>query len=328
MAKWIPSLLEERKWTCSEAVELSSWSATIPQRFDAFSFDATSLGSGAALSAVFQATHPLRHAAVHRLHTSVKGIERMLRNALDLATALQDIPRGCKLLDVLMAFRATMQTMNSNKNDLENQLDEELRNIQVQRAALEMKEREARLGMFQQDREHTSRISCLFEKSIKNLTSMDEPCATGIEQENARNPESEEACDDAAASSGTPDKHSAEDVHQTTDEADHGNTDSKHDQNELSTAEDIPDNHSANDVHIATADAGCGNRDNKPCNQGDIEASTADSTDMTVGPVEDESAAMPAELDLNDPILPSQSMTGEGPLEPLTGLTVNSKEVR
>lgn len=226
MAKWIPSLLEDQKWTCSEAVELSQWTAIIPKRSATLSSEATSLESEEAITAAFLATHPLRHAAVHRLRTSVKGVDRMLKNALNLATALQDTRRKCRLHDLLQNFRATVQAVELNKIDLENQLDEELRKIQEQRVALDKKEKEARLGMFQHDQENTAHMSRLFENSIRSLTSMDESSATGTKQDNVRKPNLEEACDDAVAG-GIPDKDNADDSQTATAEDDSGNTDSK-----------------------------------------------------------------------------------------------------
>lgn len=76
----------------------------------------------------------------------------MLKNAMNLATALRDTDRQRKLQHILMGFRDTMQAMELEKTDLENQLDEELRNIQDQRAALDRMEQEARLTMVQRDR--------------------------------------------------------------------------------------------------------------------------------------------------------------------------------
>ncbi len=181
----------------------------------------------------------------------------MLKNALNLVTALQDTQRKDKLHDILMEFRATMQAMELSKNDLENQLDEELRNIREQRAVLDKKEEGARLGMLQQDRESTAQISILFDNSIKNLTSMDEPQAAGNEQDKAEEPNLKEDCDDKVAG-GTPDKHSAQSVHHTTDKAGCATIDSKpsmHDGSDLSTAKSIPDNHNADDDQTATPDA-------------------------------------------------------------------------
>lgn len=190
----------------------------------------------------------------------------MLKNAVNLVTALQDTERRCKLQHILTDFRNTMQAMEVDKIDLENQLDEELHNIQEQRGALDRKEQEARLSMVQRDPESTARISSLFETSISNLTSMDEFSATSTEQDNARSSELGEVCDEAVAG-GTPDKHSGGGIYHTIDEACCENTDSKpgkHGDSDPSALQDIPDDHDADENHIGTMDAGCEDSDSKP----------------------------------------------------------------
>lgn len=286
--QWIPAVLEEQGWSCSEAVELSTWTATIPQRFDAFSFDATTLGSREALTAVFAATHSLRHAAVHRLRTSVKGIERMLKHAVNLATALQDTERQSTLHGILKELRNTMQTMELDKNDLENQLDEELRNIQEKRAALDRMEQEAMLNMLQQDQENTARISSLFERSIRNLTSIDESSATSMEQDNARGSESGEAFDEVITGD-IPDKHSAEGSHPTIDENGWAYPDSKPSKHgKVRAAKGVPTSQGVDDNQHGTADASIGNSDSKPSNQGDSGVGTADSREFITPRIEDD----------------------------------------
>ena len=162
------------------------WNKFLPRLLGPISVAATTCESGAALAEALQATHQLRHAAVHRLPTSVKGIERMLQNALKLATALQDQERMIKLKYTLLDFQATMQDMELHKNDLESQLDEELRDIQDQRKALDRKEKEAKLNMLQQDQENTATISSRFEKSILNLTWTDENGANDADHTDPR----------------------------------------------------------------------------------------------------------------------------------------------
>ena len=317
VSKWMPSLLAERKWTCSEAVELTRWSTAIPSRFDTLSFDATSLGSEEALRAVFLATHPLRHAAVHRLHTSVKGLERMLENALKMVTALKDTNREGKLHDILEKFWATVRAMEVNKNELESALDTELSTIQQQRIALDKKEREARLGMFQQDRQHTAQISSAFESSIRNLISMDESSMTGMELFNARNPETQRAYHDAFAAINSI-EHNADDHHQSTGNANFGNTSSKsskYNDNELSTADAISENNSTGDHQTATADTRCTTGDSEPCGSEEIAARLDDATEVTDHRIEDESLPMAAELDLDDMNLHLQSLGGDEPPE-------------
>ena len=168
--RWIPDLLEERKWTCSEAVELSQWAKVLPRRFDKTNDQATSLESGDSLKSALVATHQLRHAAVHRLPTSAKGIKKMLGHALFLANALHDTTSTFKLDALLSEFDSKVRDMELHKNELENGLDDEMNEIQEQRAILEKREREAKANMIKQDGDNTRELSWLFAKSLRDLT--------------------------------------------------------------------------------------------------------------------------------------------------------------
>ena len=173
--KWLPALLTERKWDCAEAVELGNWAEVLPQRFQHISNSATSLESRDALRYALVTTHPLRHAAVHRLPTSAKGIQKMLDNALYLIKALYDAPSAFKLDAVRTDFLAKVQDMELRKNRLENELDDELREIQRQRAALDKREADAKSNMIKQDAENTRHISLQFQNSLEQLTRFDDP---------------------------------------------------------------------------------------------------------------------------------------------------------
>ena len=168
--RWIPDLLEERKWTCSEAVELSQWAKVLPRRLDKTNDEATSLESADSLKSALVATHQLRHAAVHRLPTSAKGIEKMLGHALFLANALHDTTITFKLDALLCEFKLKVRDMELHKNELENGLDDELKEIQEQRAILDRREREAKLNMVKQDDNNMRELSWLFAKSLRDLT--------------------------------------------------------------------------------------------------------------------------------------------------------------
>ena len=172
-AKRLPDLLKEKKWDCAEAVELGRWSEVLPSQFERLSDEmrsnVTSFKSREAFFRALVATHPLRHAAVHRLPTHGKGLEQMLQTALSLVKALHDLPRTTKMKAVIEGFQSKRQDMELNKNHLENQLDEELAKIQAQRAALDVREREAKETMVRNDLENTKAVSSLFEKSIAKL---------------------------------------------------------------------------------------------------------------------------------------------------------------
>lgn len=194
-AKWLPALLTERNWDCAEAVELGNWAEILPQRFQHISNGATSLESGDALKYALKTTHPLRHAAVHRLPTSAKGIQKMLDNALYLIKALYDAPSTFKLEAVRTNFLSKVQDMELRKNRLENELDDELREIQRQRAALDKREAEAKSNMIKQDAENTRNISSLFENSLYSLTKLDGPNMTDKKKDTAQDLNSDETED-------------------------------------------------------------------------------------------------------------------------------------
>ena len=168
--RWIPDLLEERKWTCFEAVELGQWAKVLPCRLEQTHDEATSLESADSLKSALVATHQLRHAAVHRLPTSAKGIGKMLGHALFLANALRDTNTTFKLDALLCEFNLKVRDMELHKNELENGLDEELNEIQEQRAILDRREQEAKLNMVKQDDNNTRELSWLFAKTLRDLT--------------------------------------------------------------------------------------------------------------------------------------------------------------
>lgn len=168
--RWIPGLLTKREWDCAEAVEITRWSEVLPSKFFDLDTDATSLESRSKLFEALKAISPLRNAAVHRQRTSGRGIEQMLDNALYLVQVLQDGSRTSKMEAISENFRARRKDMEIHKINLENQLDQQLQDIQEQRAALDRKAQEAKENMVMQDIENTKSISSHFERSIANLT--------------------------------------------------------------------------------------------------------------------------------------------------------------
>jgi len=169
--QWLPDVLRVKHWECAEAVELSQWDEILSQRFAEIEGEATNLNSAELMTVALKATRPLRHAAVHRLVTSVKGIERMLESASELAKALRDTPRVLKLETLLLDFKVNVKEMELYKIHLENQLDTKLRSIERRRLALDAQEAAAKTTMSLRDRENTRRISSLIENSINRLQS-------------------------------------------------------------------------------------------------------------------------------------------------------------
>lgn len=166
---WVPSVIQEHGWDCAEAVEIGRWSEVLPPKFAYMNADATSLESRDDLLDALRAISPLRHAAVHRLPTYGKGLEEMLEKALHLVQVLHDDSRASKMEAILEDFRARRRDMETCKTNLENHLDQQLQDIEEQKAALDRKAQEAKESMVMQDIENTKSMSSLFERSVNSL---------------------------------------------------------------------------------------------------------------------------------------------------------------
>lgn len=172
-SKWLPSLLEDRKWDCAEAAELTKWTRILAHQLDKIPNHAIDNESTASLKEVFFSTNVLRHTAVHRLSTSAKGIHKMIQSASRLAKTLGDRPRAAQLTQLSLEIENRIKDMELNKNFLENRLDEQLRAISEQRAELDRKEQEAITAMLKDDQENKILIGSLLECSCREAFEMD-----------------------------------------------------------------------------------------------------------------------------------------------------------
>jgi hypothetical protein len=179
-------VLEDNKWDCAEAVELTKWTRLLAKRCDKLPDHAIDSDSKASLDQIFYSTNVLRHTAVHRLSTNAKGVQKMIQSASVLAKTLGDHPRATQLERLRQDIESRIRDMEFNKNFLENRLDEQLRAIEEQRAELDRQEREAIATMLKDDQENKMLIGSLLEASCKEAFVLDdsgEEEATTVDRE-------------------------------------------------------------------------------------------------------------------------------------------------
>jgi hypothetical protein len=168
-AKWLPSLLKEKKWECAEAAELIKWTRTLAKNSGKFPAGALGQVSEALLNEVFASTNVLRHTAVHRLATSAGGIYKMIQSALRLADTLGDVSRAAELESLCLEIGSRIRDMELSKNFLESRLDEQLRVINKKREELDREEREAIATMLKEDQENTSLVASCLEDAVHDI---------------------------------------------------------------------------------------------------------------------------------------------------------------
>ncbi len=94
----VPSLLQERKWECAAAGELTQWTKIFrSNRAKPWASTlGTDFGSGEARG-MLTAVSNLRHTAVHRLPTTARGVSQLLESAVKLMQVLEDGLRAAQL---------------------------------------------------------------------------------------------------------------------------------------------------------------------------------------------------------------------------------------
>ncbi|KIM95471.1 hypothetical protein OIDMADRAFT_67125, partial [Oidiodendron maius Zn] len=100
----IPDLLQHRGWDCVESVELNRWTDEFLKRQRKFP---ASKHDKKPLEQLFRSIANIRHAAVHRIPVSAKGIEKFLLDAEALATLLGDAKNTEKIAKLRRETQAT-----------------------------------------------------------------------------------------------------------------------------------------------------------------------------------------------------------------------------
>ncbi|OKL62443.1 hypothetical protein UA08_02580 [Talaromyces atroroseus] len=123
----------------------------------------------ASLNEILFATHKLRHTAVHRLPTTCRGVEALIKSAIILAETLQDPLRTAQLEDLRLDIDSKIKAMELNKNVLEDTLSQELQKIQRQREELDRQEKDLTARIIREDRENKFLIGSLLEDSVNRF---------------------------------------------------------------------------------------------------------------------------------------------------------------
>ncbi|KZL68385.1 ubiquinol-cytochrome-c reductase cytochrome c1, partial [Colletotrichum incanum] len=167
-SRWIPDVVQQKGWDCASAVELTKWAKTFDKQMTKLPSDAIATTSSS-ITDVLYPTHELRHTAVHRLPTPARRISQMLRAALKLAEALQDLTRAAQLEELVSEVDAKIKAMELTKNALEDRALSQLEGIRRQREELDRQEKGLTEEMVKDDHDNKMLIGRLLEASVKEI---------------------------------------------------------------------------------------------------------------------------------------------------------------
>jgi hypothetical protein len=126
---------------------------------NAFKFDNASLND----------VHKLRHTAVHRLPTTCRGVETLVKSAIRFAEALQDLLRAAQLETLRLEIDRQITTMELSKNSLEDAFCQGLQKIKRQREELDLQEKELAAKIISEDRDNNCLVGSVLQDSLSKL---------------------------------------------------------------------------------------------------------------------------------------------------------------
>ena len=138
--KWLPEMLERRRWDCAEAIELHRWTNIVSKHLSKIPAHAFVNHSKTSVADVLKSVNKLRHSAVHRLSVTAKGVSEMIRSATRFATVLGNAACQQQLDELHQELEGKIRGLELNKNFLETRLEQEIDDITRQRRELDEKE--------------------------------------------------------------------------------------------------------------------------------------------------------------------------------------------
>lgn len=125
-SRWIPNTLNEKGWTCSEAVELSTWKKFLP---DVVPYKAIFPIPNYSLEKALADAVSIRNAAVHRHLCDNVEIRRMSSQAQDLMFMFSDVTRQNKFHRLQEEIKQWDSVITDDQQGKRNKLESALREI-------------------------------------------------------------------------------------------------------------------------------------------------------------------------------------------------------
>lgn len=161
----MPSVLQQKRWDCSTAGELTQWTKLFRKGKDRPYTAALDFKNKELLKEVSN----LRHTAVHRLPTTARGVSQLLKSATVFAQYLQDGLRAAQLEELQSDVDSKIKAMELNKNVLEDTASSKLQDIQRQREELDRMEAKLIEDILREDLDNKALIGQLLEDSVRGI---------------------------------------------------------------------------------------------------------------------------------------------------------------
>ena len=170
--QWLPQILQAKKWNCAEAGELNVWAKLFLKNQTSIPKEAIDTPSGELDKDLVAGPIQLRHAAVHRLPTTIAGMQKLVRSAANFARTLKNNTAAAKIERIYCELERVAKSLEGNKELLESKLDRELRAIDEERASLVKKEKDVIATMIPDDHRYQTAMGPQLNQLVTDIMAM------------------------------------------------------------------------------------------------------------------------------------------------------------
>lgn len=165
---WISDALQERKWDCAEAAELTQWLSLLNRRSGKIPAHAFTR-QFSSIQGILSSVRRLRHTAVHRLPITARGTCDLIQSAAKLSEVLRDPFRTAQLEAIAQTLGPLTRDMELHKNFLENTLDVNLQTIRQQREELDRREAALIAMTRKEDADKKALVGSMLEEAVRKI---------------------------------------------------------------------------------------------------------------------------------------------------------------
>ena len=138
--RYLPAVLQNTRFDCPAAVELTKWAKILTNHCKQLSATVPLSHNAASLEPLTQSMRKLRHTAVHRIPVPITVVCQLVGSAADLAEVLQDDTRAGLLRDICRDVETSLEKTQAARQVLRTNADREMEQIRRAREELDRRE--------------------------------------------------------------------------------------------------------------------------------------------------------------------------------------------
>ncbi len=167
--KYLPNILQVRKWISPEAGELSKWILILEKHYIELSKHCANIESEASLRSLFAQVNTLRHSAVHRLPFTATEMIGKVQSSARFAAVVGDEDLSLRLTTLYHELETKNNAFELDKTLLYEKYTQKVQEVYQRRNQLEQMEKSALATVIGKHKSNELRVGALFEGCARKM---------------------------------------------------------------------------------------------------------------------------------------------------------------